>query len=122
MNELVEKAVSRISNDMAKTSEPSSEYAIKAEAPYEVSEGKGNFNTRPVDDITEDVAPMSNGDIRDIKIVSLNSGFLVKVGCQSLAVEKTETLLARLSDYLTNPYEFEKKWFSNNNRNKLDNF
>lgn len=62
---------------------------------------------------------VSVGSARDVKIVTLNSGYLVRVGCQSIAVETTETLMTRLAEYLDNPNAFESKWFSNDKRNKL---
>ena len=57
--------------------------------------------------------------LREVNIKPLDSGYLVKVGCQSVAVETTETLLKALSDYLNNPDSFERTWFKNKNRSKL---
>ena len=65
------------------------------------------------------IAPQNS--IRNISIEPLNSGYIVRVGCQNAAVETTETLLAALTKYLNNPDDFERAWYSNNNRNKLQN-
>jgi len=60
-----------------------------------------------------------SNNLREVNIKPLDSGYLVKVGCQSVAVETTETLLKALGDYLNNPDSFEKAWYKNKNRNKL---
>lgn len=57
--------------------------------------------------------------LREVNIKPLSSGYLVNVGCQSVAVETTETLLKTLGEYLNNPTEFERNWNRNKNRNKL---
>lgn len=61
----------------------------------------------------------SSSSLREVHIKPLNSGYLVNVGCQSVAVETTETLLKTLGEYLNNPSEFERAWNRNKNRNKL---
>lgn len=58
---------------------------------------------------------------REIAIKPLGSGYYVKVGCQELAVESTEKLITMLNSYLSNPSEFERKWYSKDVRNRLDN-
>lgn len=66
-------------------------------------------------------APTPASNLRDVKITPLSSGFLVKVGCQSVAVETPETLLAALAKYYENPSEFERKWYSKPSINRLEN-
>lgn len=66
-------------------------------------------------------APSPSMSLRDVKITPLSSGFLVKVGCQSVAVETPEKLLAALSKYYEDPSEFERKWYSKAVINRLDN-
>ena len=61
----------------------------------------------------------SSNSLREVNIKPLNSGYLVNVGCQSVAVETTETLLKALGEYLNNPTGFERAWNNNPNRNKL---
>ena len=61
----------------------------------------------------------SSGSPREVNIRPLSSGYLVNVGCQSVAVETTEKLLSTLGDYLNDPAGFERKWYKNKNRNKL---
>lgn len=63
----------------------------------------------------------SGSSLREINISPLNSGFMVRVGCQTVAVEKSETLITMLTKYLNNPSEFEKKWYSKNVINRLEN-
>lgn len=61
----------------------------------------------------------ASSSLREVIIRPLNSGYLVNVGCQSVAVETTETLLKALDEYLNNPLQFERNWNKNPNRNKL---
>jgi len=68
-----------------------------------------------------DVGIPSNSELRGISINPLSSGYMVKVGCQSVAVESTEKLIDMLNKYLTDPDDFERKWYSNNVINRLDN-
>lgn len=49
---------------------------------------------------------------RRIEIVQLNSGYNITVGCHQFAFETAEKMLKHLTDYLKNPQEVEKKWFS----------
>ena len=71
-------------------------------------------------DVQDDVqAETPTNHVREINIKPLDSGYLVKVGCQSVAVETTEILLKALGEYLDNPTESERKWNKNKNRNKL---
>jgi hypothetical protein len=61
----------------------------------------------------------SSSSLREVNIRPLSSGYLVNVGCQSVAVETTETLLKTLGEYLNNPTGFERDWNKNPNRSKL---
>ncbi len=67
----------------------------------------------------EDTPQQVSGSGYEINIKTLNSGYLVNVGCQQIAVERTETLIKALGEYLENPSEFQQKWFNNPNRSKL---
>lgn len=69
--------------------------------------------------IYEGEAEAPSASLREVNIRPLSSGYLVNVGCQSVAVETTETLLKTLGEYLNNPSEFERAWNRNKNRNKL---
>ncbi len=71
----------------------------------------------------EETVPMgvSNNEVRGISINPLSSGYMVKVGCQSVAVETTERLVDMLQKYLSDPADFERKWYSKNVRNRLEN-
>tara|TARA_R110000782_G_scaffold21299_1_gene57311 strand:- start:13087 stop:13416 length:330 start_codon:yes stop_codon:yes gene_type:complete len=78
---------------------------------------EGNEYSGPTDQEVEESNESSG--LREIIIKPLDSGYLVKVGCQTLAVETTKQLITSLSDYLTNPRLFESEWNRNKNRNKL---
>ena len=57
---------------------------------------------------------------REIIITPLSSGYTVRVGCQTVAVETNETLIKNLAAYLENPNMFERAWNRKQTRNKLD--
>ncbi len=80
-------------------------------------ESREVYQTEP----TNDMVGSNQSEPRGISINPLNSGYMVKVGCQSVAVETTEKLIDMLNKYLTDPSEFERKWYSKNNRNRLEN-
>lgn len=46
-----------------------------------------------------------------INIEPLEYGYLVRVGCKTLAVESRHKLIAKLAEYLENPAEAESKWY-----------
>lgn len=50
---------------------------------------------------------------RNINIEQLDFGFVVKIGCHSFAISKSEDVIAGLSEYLADPNGTEKKWFAN---------
>lgn len=45
-----------------------------------------------------------------INIEPLNRGFVIRVGCQSIAFETKEKMLKYLSEYLSDPNSFEAKY------------
>ncbi len=55
-------------------------------------------------------APNEN-QIRQINIEQLNHGYLVRVGCQTVAIENSGKLIQMLSAYISNPAETEKKYY-----------
>ena len=57
------------------------------------------------------VTPGDNRNIHDIRIEGLNYGYLVKVGCQSAAIETKEKLVRWLDAYLINPDKVKAEWF-----------
>ena len=67
----------------------------------------------------EPVMDLPYSNLREINIKPLSSGFLVNVGCQTVAVETVETLVSNLTAYLNNPMAFEKAWYSKKTQNKL---
>ena len=48
--------------------------------------------------------------IYDVIIKELDLGYIVKVGCQSFAIESKSKLLTLLTEYLSDPKATEKKW------------
>lgn len=57
-------------------------------------------------------APTRPTKMRPVTIEQLDYGYLVHVGCQRFAVETHEKVINALNEYMSNPYETEKKWFS----------
>ncbi len=110
-------------------SEGISENPVMSESRGDIT-GEGFVETRRYEsepDVTENVydgetrGEEIGSHVREVNIKPLDSGYLVKVGCQSVAVETTESLLKALGEYLNNPTQFEKAWYKNKNRNKLSN-
>jgi hypothetical protein len=54
--------------------------------------------------------PWVPNTIRDIVITQLSHGYIVRVGCQSFAIESASTLIAKLAEYINNPADTETKW------------
>lgn len=49
---------------------------------------------------------------RSISIETLNYGWVIRVGCQSFAIENPEKLTKYLLMYLKNPLEVSEKWMA----------
>lgn len=60
--------------------------------------------------VPRDTAPMPLNTIRRIEIESLNYGYVVKVGCQTFAIENASTLIAKPAEYINSPAITEQKW------------
>lgn len=69
-----------------------------------------------------DTAVNSPAPKREITITPLSSGYVVKVGCQSIAVETTERLVKHLGLYLADPNSYERKWMGSDKTNKFESF
>lgn len=94
----------------------------RPEQPYgSLAAAQEVYDEREVDGIDERPVRESTSNTRQVKIERLSSGFLVTVGCQRVAIESTKKLTAMLAKYYENPSDFEKKWFSNDVVNRLDN-
>lgn len=52
-----------------------------------------------------------------INIEQLDFGYIVRVGCQTFAVESIEKVVANLEAYLKDPKDIEKQWYSNKTLN-----
>lgn len=59
---------------------------------------------------TLNATPNNNNNIYDINIKQLSYGYVVNIGCQSFAIENSETLIKGLSNYLKSPSECENIW------------
>ena len=51
-----------------------------------------------------------NKRARIVKIIPLDHGYMVDVGCQSFAIETTSKLMTTLHEYLNDPRVVEKFW------------
>ena len=49
---------------------------------------------------------------RNINIEPLNYGYIMRVGCQSLAIESKEDLLKYLTEYLNDSTKTEEKYYN----------
>lgn len=56
--------------------------------------------------------PSPHTKMRPIEIRPLDFGYAVTVGCQTLAIETKEQLIAKLTAYIINPAETEEKFLS----------
>lgn len=78
----------------------------------EVNREKGHYNGEvPQQDcLAQPMAPTLSNTIREIGIRQLSHGYMVQVGCQTLAIETPSGLIAKLSEYILNPAATERKW------------
>jgi hypothetical protein len=96
------------------------ESMLEPEQAYEI--GSDEDRPQAEEPMSEEIDDtISNDNVRGVSINPLSSGYMVKVGCQSVAVESTERLIDMLNKYLTDPREFERKWYSKDVRNRLEN-
>ncbi len=54
--------------------------------------------------------PIKKNKISDIVIKEIDYGYIVKVGCQTLAIETQIKLIKWLTEYIQNPDAVTKKW------------
>lgn len=57
--------------------------------------------------------PISENKMKEINIKEVDSGFIVRVGCQTMAIESAENLVKRLSEYILDPSKVEDEYYSN---------
>lgn len=74
-----------------------------------VAERKANFG-EPIPTPTFETPTPSNRDIRNIQIDPLDRGFVVRVGCQTFAIEDKGVLIAKFIEYINNPIATEQKY------------
>lgn len=60
----------------------------------------------------QDEQTIQNPPYREVFISPLNVGFVLKVGCQSIAVENKDDLVKYLTKYFDNPVQTEKDYYS----------
>lgn len=51
-----------------------------------------------------------NNHIRNISIEQLDHGYIVRVGCQSFAIENLRTVIKNIEQYMINPDDVEDKY------------
>lgn len=51
---------------------------------------------------------------KEINIRPLDYGFIINVGCQTVAIESKQDLIKYLTEYIQNPLELEKNIIINN--------
>lgn len=59
----------------------------------------------------EPIRDSSENKIRQINIEEVSRGYIVRVGCQTYAIETAEQLVSKLSAYIKEPKRVEKLWF-----------
>jgi len=69
----------------------------------------------------QDESSPNDNRIKQINIEQLDYGFILRVGCQTVAIEEKETLLRVLGKYIENPSRVESNWYKFNGENKLNN-
>ena len=72
----------------------------------------------PVEECYPDYRPSKQQVLQEYEITLrfLSKGCVVNVGCKSIAFETTESAMKEVNEYVTNPWETQKKW-----RDLLDN-
>ena len=56
--------------------------------------------------------PVEQNRAKEINIQPLNFGYIIRVGCQSFAIESADKLISSLNEYLKDPQKIEKSWFN----------
>jgi len=56
--------------------------------------------------------PLNSSHIREITITPLDLGFVVRVGCQTVAFTDKQALISAITKYLNNPEETEKAYYN----------
>lgn len=54
---------------------------------------------------------MGKSRMREITISALDHGFVVRVGCQTVAIQDKTDLIAKLVAYITDPTATEEKYY-----------
>ena len=73
-------------------------------------ESDGEASDILIEERNEDTESVSTRKIRSINVEAADYGYIVRVGCQTVAVEDTKTLTNALTAYLADPRQFEKDW------------
>ena len=73
-----------------------------------------NFQSRGLvrgnDEIHPPTPSIQENHIRSISIRQLNHGYVVEVGCQTLAIESSSKLITLFAEYVANPIATEQKY------------
>lgn len=80
----------------------------------EQSLGSTHYAARPSAPLADTQAgimsPVQENHIRCISIRQLNHGYVVEVGCQTLAIESSSKLIALFAEYVADPFATEQKY------------
>jgi hypothetical protein len=60
--------------------------------------------------VQEFSAPQALFSVKNIQVEPLNSGYVLSVGCQRVAIQTLETLIDNIKRYLEDPQGVEKAW------------
>lgn len=50
--------------------------------------------------------------MRSISVEAMDAGFIVRIGCQTFAIESKESLITKLSAYIRDPQNVESAWMT----------
>jgi len=54
--------------------------------------------------------PLPSKERRDVRVESLNYGYIVRIDCHSFAIETVDKLNKKLNEYFLDPEGVERKW------------
>lgn len=68
----------------------------------------GNYQESPM--ALGETHPLPPDRIMNIEITQVDHGYIVRVGCQTIAIETDTKLISLLSAYIANPAEIQKQY------------
>ena len=89
---------------------PPEQPATTGQAYYSGQDFQGRGLVRGNDEIHAPAPSIQENHIRSISIRQLNHGYVVEVGCQTLAIENAAKLVALFAEYIADPMKAEQKY------------